>query len=78
MRLFVPEDIVIRAEATEADILLAIAVQFYADNRLDHADACRLGRVSANELNRELLRQGLAVQQYDTPTLQMQQRRAAG
>jgi predicted HTH domain antitoxin len=78
MRLFIPEDIVVRAEATEADLLLAMAVQLYADNRIDHADACRLSQRTAGELNRELLRQGLVVQQYQAAPMRAQRRRAAG
>ena len=64
MRLTIPDDIVQRAAVGEWDVRLALAVQFYADNRLDHADACRLAGVSAEAFNGELLRLGLGVQQY--------------
>jgi len=75
MRIFIPDDIVARAEATEIDLRLALAVQLYADNRIDHADARRLAGVTASELNRELLRLGLVVQEYPSADLR---RRAAG
>ena len=69
MKLNIPQDIVRRAEATQADIRIALAVQFYADNRIDHADACKLGKLSAAELNHELLARGITVQQYPPVTL---------
>jgi len=64
MRLRIPDDIVCRAEAAESDLLLAVALQFYADNRIDHADACRLSGLSPTEFNHELARRGLSIQQY--------------
>jgi predicted HTH domain antitoxin len=64
MRLELLDEIVNRAEATEADLLLALAIQFYADNRIDHTDACRLAGVPAAVFNRELLERALGVQQY--------------
>jgi len=64
MKLSIPQDIVRRAEATRADIRIALAVQLYADNRIDHADACELARLSAAQFNRELLARGITIQQY--------------
>lgn len=64
MRVEIPRDIVIRAGANKGDLRLAMAVQFYADNRIDHADACRLADIPAAELNRELLARGLSIHQY--------------
>lgn len=66
MQLNVPDDIVQRGELSAGQLRLALAVQLYAGNRIDHADACRLADVSAGRLNRELLRLGLSVQQYPT------------
>lgn len=64
MELTLPDDILRRGELSAADVRLALAVQLYADNRVDHADACRLAGIEAGELNRELLRVGLSVQEY--------------
>jgi len=64
MRLTIPKDIVRRAEATQADIRVALAVQLYCDNRLDHADACKLARLSSAQFNSELLARGITIQQY--------------
>lgn len=64
MRIKVPDDILERAEANETDVRIALAVQFYVDNRIDHSDACRLSGLAPNALNHELLRRGITVQQY--------------
>jgi len=60
----VPGDIVLRAHATRSDLLPAVAVQFYVDNRLDHADACRLSGLSSSAFNRELAGRGIGIHQY--------------
>jgi len=65
MHLDVPDDILRRAEANAGDLRVALAIQLYADNRIDHADACSLAGVPAAVFNRELLARGLSVQQYD-------------
>ena len=64
MDLEIPDDIVRRAEASEADLRLLLAIQLYADNRIDHADACRLANLSAGRLNGELLTRQIGIQQY--------------
>jgi len=76
MHLFLPDDIIARGELNERDVRLALAVQLYADNRVDHADACRLADVDAASLNAALLRAGLSLQQY--PPIRITQRRSAG
>ena len=43
---------------------MAVAVEFYADNRIDHTDACRLANTSSERFNRELVRRGLGIQIY--------------
>ena len=73
MQFWIPDDIVIKAQANITDISMAVAVEFYADNRIDYADACRLADASTERFNRELLRRGLGIQIY-SPT---QQRRPA-
>jgi len=64
MQFRIPDDIVIKAQANLTDISMAVAVEFYADNRIDHADACRLADTTPERLNRELLRRGLGIQIY--------------
>jgi len=64
MQIDVPDDIVRRAEVNGGDLRIALALQLYADNRIDHADACRLGGISDAQFDRELLGRALSVQQY--------------
>jgi len=64
MNLELPNDILRRAEVNTADVLVAVAIQFYADNRIDYDDALRLSGLSPASFNRELVTQGLVVQQY--------------
>ena len=64
MRLNVPDDIVMRAEANAGDLRIALAIQLYTDNRIDYADACRLARMPAAGFNRELFARAISVQQY--------------
>ena len=64
MHLQLSDNILQKAQANRADLRLAIAIQFYADNRLDHADACRLAGVPTAGFNRELLHRGISIQQY--------------
>ena len=76
MKLNLPDDIVARAELSKCDVRLVLAVQLYADNRIDHADACRLADVPAAALNSALLNAGLSLQQY--PAHRLTDRRTAG
>ena len=62
MQVQIPDDIIVKAQANVTDVRLAIAVEFYADNRIDHADAKRLAAVTSEQFNRELLRRGLGIQ----------------
>lgn len=64
VRVDVPGDIALRAHANHADLRLAVAVQFYADNRIDRADACRLADLSSTDFNRELAGRGFGIHQY--------------
>jgi predicted HTH domain antitoxin len=64
LRIDVPGDIALRAHANRDDLRLAIAVQFYADNRIDHADACRLSELSPRAFNRELAGRSIGIHQY--------------
>jgi len=76
LRIDVPGDIVLRAHANRDDLRLAVAVQFYADNRIDHADACRLAELSPTDFNRELAVRGISIHQYPS-TESLHARRAA-
>ena len=77
MKLNLPDDIIARGELSEYDIRLALAIQLYADNRIDHADACRLADIPPAALNAALLAAGLSLQQY--PALRrFPDRRTAG
>lgn len=67
MDLHIPDDIARTAEVNAGDIRLAVAIQLYADNRIDHADACRLCGLPDGAFNRELLQRAISVQQYPPP-----------
>ncbi|MHC4295622.1 MAG: UPF0175 family protein [Planctomycetota bacterium] len=75
MQLKVPDDILRRAEVNAIDLRIAMAVQLYADNCIDHADACRLSGLSPAAMNRALLERGISIQQYPEPGVR---RRRAG
>lgn len=77
MLLEVPDEILRRAEANATDMRVAMAVQLYADNRLDHADAVRLSGLSSRAFDRELVSRGLSLQQYRRLGLR-RARRSAG
>lgn len=74
MNLTVPDDIVQRAEAGRGDLLLAMAIQLYADNRIEHADACRLAGVSRADFNREIVIRGISIHLY--PAIRQARRKA--
>ena len=64
MRLELPDEIIRRCEMNEIDLRIALAVQLYGDNRIDHSDACRLAQLSPSAFNREILSRAVGVQQY--------------
>lgn len=64
MQLEVPDDILLKARANSGDVLLALAIQFYADNRISYEDAVKLSGVSRGQLNRELVRSGVGLHLY--------------
>ncbi len=64
MQLELPDDILMRAEANATDLKLLLALQLYGDNRIDYVDACILSELSSDQLNQELVRRGLPIQQY--------------
>ncbi len=70
MQIDLPDDIMFNAEVNAADIQLAIAVQLYADNRIDHGEAVRISGLTISSFNHELLARGITVQIYPPSTLQ--------
>ncbi len=64
MQLEIPDDIVRAAETNAVELSIYLAVQLYADNRIDHSDACRLAGLPSAALNRELLSRAMGIQQY--------------
>ncbi len=64
MRIELPDVIVKRAEANAGDVLLALALQFYSDNRLDYDDALQLAAVTSDVFNHELLAHGISIHAY--------------
>ena len=74
MHVEVPDELLRKAQANTGDVLLAVAVQFYADNRIEYEDALRLSAVAPIELNRELVRRGICLQLY--PNTQSSRRHA--
>ena len=64
MLLEISDHLVGRAETNASELVVLLAIQLYADNRIDHADACRLARLSPAEFNRELLHRHIVVQEY--------------
>lgn len=72
MHVEVPDELLRKAQANAGDVLLAVAVEFYADNRIEYEDALRLAAVAPIELNRELVRRGISLQLY--PNAQLSRR----
>lgn len=66
MHLELPEDIVRRAETNTVELLSILAIQLYADNRLDYADALRLSGLAPPVFNQELIVRALSIQQYQS------------
>ena len=64
MQIDVPDDMVYRAEVNATDLHIALAVQLYADNRIDYVDACSLSGLSDGQFKQELLARRLSLQQY--------------
>jgi predicted HTH domain antitoxin len=64
MRIEVPDDIVRRAQANAGDLLLALAIELYADNRVDYNDARRLSGITRAQFNKELVSRGLGLHLY--------------
>ncbi len=69
MHVEIPDEFLRKAQANAGDVLLAVAVQFYADNRIEYEDALCLAAVAPIELNRELVRRGISLQLYPNARL---------
>jgi len=44
MKLELSDEVIIRAEISARELRLALATQLYAEHRIDHNDACKIGR----------------------------------
>ncbi len=64
MFIEIPDRIVRYAETNATELLVLLAIQLYADNRIDHAEACSLAGISPAMLNWELLSRQISVQEY--------------
>lgn len=64
MKLELPDEVIRRAEATTRELRLLLAVQLYAENRIDYHDACRLAEVVPAILDKELSRRNISILRY--------------
>jgi predicted HTH domain antitoxin len=64
MHVELPDDIMRRAEANVGDVLLAVAVQLYSDNRLDFVDALAVAGISSDDFSQELIKRDISINQY--------------
>ena len=64
MKIEIPNEIIRRADASAGELRVALAIQLYADNRLDYADAVKLAGIPKSIFNRELLSRGISIQEY--------------
>jgi predicted HTH domain antitoxin len=71
-----PMDVVHEAELTVGEARLALAIQLYADGRIDHAQARRVADVRAGVLDRALAARNLSVVVY--PMIAPWRQRRAG
>ena len=76
MKLDLPDDLLRRAEMSAGEMRLALAVQFYAEHRINYSDACHLAGVPAEILNRALAERDLSVVAY--PEIPSWRHRRAG
>jgi predicted HTH domain antitoxin len=64
MKLELPEEVIRRAEITARELRLLLAVQLYADHRIDYHDACRMAEVVPAILDRELSLRNISILRY--------------
>ncbi len=76
MQLQLPDEVINRTRSRPEGLRMALAIQMYCDNRVDHQDACKIAGVAPEWFNRELLMRGLNIQQF-TP-VRYSVKRAAG
>jgi predicted HTH domain antitoxin len=74
MKLELPDEVIRRAEVTTRELRLLLAVQLYADHRIDYHDACRLAEVVPSILDKELSLRNISVLRYP----KISRRRKAG
>jgi len=78
MKLDIPDHIVARAEMTSAELRTSLAIQLYADNRVDHDDAMRLSGLSERSFDRELLSRDISIQKPNSAGARRRKKRLAG
>jgi predicted HTH domain antitoxin len=76
MKLELPDDVIQNAEITVRELRMSLAVQLYADHRIDYHDACRLAEVVPAVLDLELTERNISVLRY--PKAYSYRRRKAG
>jgi predicted HTH domain antitoxin len=74
MKLELSDDVIHRAEVTMRELRLLVAVQLYADRRIDYHDACQLAEVVPAALDRELTARDISILRY--PPILRQHRKA--
>ena len=74
MKLDLSDDVIHRAEVTARELRLLLAVQLYAENRIDYHDACQLAEIVPALLDRELTLRNISILRY--PPLPKQHRKA--
>ncbi len=74
MKLELSDDVIHRAEVTMRELRLLVAVQLYADRRIDYHDACQLAEVVPAVLDRELTARNISILRY--PPIFRQHRKA--
>lgn len=78
MKLEVPNYIVQQAEMTRAEFRLALAIQLYADNRIDHAHGLRLSGMAERLFDGELLSRGISIQKPRSLGQKLRKKHLAG
>jgi predicted HTH domain antitoxin len=76
MQIELPADIVSQAEITSREARLALAIQLYADGRIDHGQACRVAEVRAGVLDQALAARNISIVIY--PMVMPWRKRRAG
>ncbi len=74
MKLELSDEVIHQAEASSRELRLLLAVQLYAERRIDYHDACQLAEVLPAVLDRELTARNISILRY--PPILKRQRKA--